>query len=104
MDEIFYDPHHPYTQGLLNSINNSAKESDEPLIPIPGTPPDLLKLPAGCAFMSRCPYTMNICEVQAPPEKRYSDTHCSRCWLECREERYIRYDELPEERSDREVV
>ena len=95
VDEIFYDPHHPYTKGLLNSINNSAKESDEPLVPIPGTPPDLLKLPAGCAFMSRCPYTMNICEVQLPPEKRYSETHCSRCWMECRDESYIRFDELP---------
>ena len=57
VDEIFYEPHHPYTKGLLNSINNSAKDNDEPLVPIPGTPPDLLKLPKGCAFMSRCPYT-----------------------------------------------
>ena len=64
VDEIFYEPHHPYTKGLLNSINNSAKDNDEPLVPIPGTPPDLLKLPKGCAFMSRCPYTMKICEVQ----------------------------------------
>ena len=53
VDEIFYEPHHPYTKGLLNSINNSAKDNDEPLVPIPGTPPDLLKLPKGCAFMSR---------------------------------------------------
>ena len=52
VDEIFYEPHHPYTKGLLNSINNSAKDNDEPLVPIPGTPPDLLKLPKGCAFMS----------------------------------------------------
>ena len=52
VDEIFYEPHHPYTKGLLNSINNSAKDNDEPLVPIPGTPPDLLKLPRGCAFMS----------------------------------------------------
>lgn len=40
VDEIFYEPHHPYTKGLLNSINNSAKDNDEPLVPIPGTPPD----------------------------------------------------------------
>ncbi len=86
VDEIFYEPHHPYTKGLLNSINNSAKDNDEPLVPIPGTPPDLLKLPKGCAFMSRCPYTMKICEVQASPVTTYSETHCRRCWLECMDE------------------
>ena len=90
MDEIFYEPHHPYTKGLLNSINNSAKDNDEPLIPIPGTPPDLLKLPKGCAFMSRCPYTMKICEVQQSPVTTYSGTHCCRCWLECMDEKYIK--------------
>lgn len=89
VDEIFYEPHHPYTKGLLNSINNSAKDNDEPLVPIPGTPPDLLKLPRGCAFMSRCPYTMKICEVQASPVTTYSETHCCRCWLECMDETKI---------------
>lgn len=89
VDEIFYEPHHPYTKGLLNSINNSAKNNDEPLVPIPGTPPDLLKLPKGCAFMSRCPYTMKICEVQASPVTTYSETHCCRCWLECMDETKI---------------
>ena len=89
VDEIFYEPHHPYTKGLLNSINNSAKDNDEPLAPIPGTPPDLLKLPKGCAFMSRCPYTMKICEVQASPVTTYSETHCCRCWLECMDETKI---------------
>lgn len=89
VDEIFYEPHHPYTKGLLNSINNSAKDNDEPLAPIPGTPPDILKLPKGCAFMSRCPYTMKICEVQASPVTTYSETHCCRCWLECMDETKI---------------
>ena len=90
VDEIFYEPHHPYTKGFLNSINNSAKDNDdEPLVPIPGTPPDLLKLPRGCAFMSRCPYTMKICEVQASPVTTYSETHCCRCWLECMDETKI---------------
>ena len=89
VDEIFYEPHHPYTKGLLNSINNSAKDNDEPLVPIPGTPPDLLKLPKGCAFMSRGPYTMKICEVQASPVTTYSETHCCRCWLECMDETKI---------------
>lgn len=89
VDEIFYEPHHPYTKGLLNSINNSVKDNDEPLVPIPGTPPDLLKLPKGCAFMSRCPYTMKICEVQASPVTTYSETHCCRCWLECMDETKI---------------
>ncbi|MDD7739873.1 MAG: ABC transporter ATP-binding protein [Fusicatenibacter sp.] len=99
-DEIFYNPKHPYTMGLLNSINNSSKEDDEPLVPIPGTPPDLLKLPKGCAFMSRCPYTMKICEVQMPPMSRYSETHCCHCWLECKDEKYITVDKESGEAAD----
>lgn len=88
-EEIFYEAKHPYTKGLLNSINNSEKEDDEPLVPIPGTPPDLTNLPAGCAFMARCPYAMRICAAQEAPVTTYNETHFCRCWLENMDESLI---------------
>jgi oligopeptide transport system ATP-binding protein len=82
-DEIFYNPRHPYTVGLLASV--SSADSDEELIPIPGTPPDLLHLPRGCAFMSRCPNAMRICREFRPPRSAFSETHYCSCWLHSRE-------------------
>ena len=78
--EIFYDPRHPYTWGLLNSIPK-ADGSDEKLIPIKGTPPDMLKPPAGCPFSPRCRYCMPVCRSYAPPMTRLSDTHSVACHL-----------------------
>ncbi len=91
-DEIFYQPHHPYTLGLLGSIHNSEKDEDEPLVPIPGTPPDLTKLPPGCAFTARCPKAMNICKLQHPPQSVISPGHRVSCWLHRMDEALI---ELP---------
>jgi oligopeptide transport system ATP-binding protein len=82
-DEIYYSPRHPYTVGLLTSV--SSGESGEALIPIAGTPPDLLNLPAGCAFMNRCPQAMRICKDFPPPRTGFSDTHYCSCWLHSRE-------------------
>lgn len=90
VDEIFYHARHPYTKGLLNSINNSEKEDDEPLVPIPGTPPDLTSLTNGCAFMNRCPHAMKVCAVQEGPVTTYNDTHFCRCWLENMDESLIK--------------
>ncbi|GHV94821.1 ABC transporter ATP-binding protein [Spirochaetia bacterium] len=81
-DEIYYSPRHPYTVGLLTSV--SSGESGEALIPIAGTPPDLLRLPKGCAFMSRCPNAMRICKEFRPPRSEFSETHQCRCWLHSR--------------------
>ena len=78
--EIFYDPNHPYTQGLLACINNPEQE-DRELHPIPGSPPDLLKPPAGCPFVDRCSKAMKICKLQMPEVTRFSPTHESACWL-----------------------
>lgn len=94
VNEIFYSPKHPYTKGLLNSINNSEKDDDEPLVPIPGTPPDLTNLPSGCAFMARCPYAMNVCKLQESPVTHYNDTHFCRCWLENMDESHINIKEI----------
>ena len=78
--EIFYQPNHPYTQGLLACINNPEAEDAE-LRPIPGTPPDLLKPPAGCPFVDRCDRAMKVCKLRMPEYTVLSDTHKSACWL-----------------------
>ena len=78
--EIFYEPNHPYTEGLLNCVNN-PEEDDKELTPIPGSPPDLLKPPAGCPFVDRCDRAMRVCKARMPQAAEFSDTHMSACWL-----------------------
>lgn len=78
--EIFYEPKHPYTWGLLHSIPQKSGSSKK-LQPIPGSPPDLIAPPPGCPFAARCPYAMNICAAAMPPEHVLSDTHKARCYL-----------------------
>lgn len=80
--EIFYESRHPYTMGLLNSINNPDASTKEPLKPIPGSPPDLLAPPAGCPFVDRCEKAMRICKKQMPEATQISPTHTTSCWLE----------------------
>ena len=81
-EEILYKPQHPYTLGLMRSIPKmSDKENKERLIPIDGTPPDLLKPPAGCPFAPRCDHAMKICMTQMPEYTKSSDTHRAACWL-----------------------
>ena len=78
IDDIFYRTGHPYTAGLLESI---PKENGEKLVPIYGTPPDLLNPPKGCPFAARCKYAMKVC-TQAMPPRFYDGTdHYSCCWL-----------------------
>ncbi len=79
--EIFYNPRHEYTRGLLKSIPNIDSETKEPLVPITGTPVDMLNLPEGCAFSPRCEKAMKICLRQHPPEAFMNDEHASACWL-----------------------
>lgn len=79
--EIFYEPKHPYTMGLLKCVHNPEKKQEK-LMPIAGSPPDLLKPPAGCPFVDRCPQAMKICKVQMPEATTYSETHQCACWLE----------------------
>lgn len=78
-DEIFYNPRHEYTKGLIRSIPRIS-EKHERLIPIPGSPVDLLNLPKGCAFASRCDRAMKICLEQPPEEVRVNDSHIAACW------------------------
>lgn len=79
--EIFYEPKHPYTWGLLNSIPNLETERKQELIPIVGTPPDLYAPPLGCPFAPRCPYCMRVCENHMPDTDTLSITHKVNCWL-----------------------
>ncbi|PZD96434.1 peptide ABC transporter ATP-binding protein [Paenibacillus sambharensis] len=79
--EIFTNPKHPYTQGLLESIPRLDDDKSQPLVPIPGTPPDLIKPPTGCAFAARCKYTMDICTRVDPGLFECSSTQSARCWL-----------------------
>lgn len=80
-EEIFYNSKHPYTWGLLNSIPKCEGGKKEKLIPIPGSPPDLLHPPKGCPFTSRCAYGMKICQDHRPGLKKFSETHSSACWM-----------------------
>ena len=85
-DEIFYEPHHEYTKGLINSIPKLNAEKIERLVPIEGQPVDLLNPPAGCPFAPRCANCMKICLHEMPPKTELSDTHYSYCWLLQKEE------------------
>ena len=80
-DDIFYDPQHEYTKGLLRSVPNINDRESKRLIAIEGTPVDLLNPPAGCPFAPRCPSCMKICLREMPPSHSYSDIHSSSCWL-----------------------
>ncbi|MDR1979698.1 MAG: ABC transporter ATP-binding protein [Synergistaceae bacterium] len=79
--EIFYDTRHPYTTGLLRSIPDSDPIVKTRLLPIPGSPPDMLRPPRGCPFAPRCERAMKVCLQYAPESARISDTHAASCWL-----------------------
>ena len=84
-DEIFYNPKHPYTEGLLRSIGTHSEGGRQSLVPIPGTPPDLLKINSGCAFMPRCSEAMQICKDYRPACTDFSDSQFCYCWKYCKE-------------------
>ena len=82
-DEIFYNPRHEYTKGLLRSIPN-VNNMKEKLIPIAGTPINVLNLPTGCAFCARCDEAMKICLEQQPEELTINENHKAACWMNVR--------------------
>ncbi len=79
--KIFHDPHHQYTQGLLNSIPSLASTKAKRLIPIKGVVPDPFEIPDGCGFEPRCPKAMEICKTKVPPLKEVAAGHEAACWL-----------------------
>jgi oligopeptide/dipeptide ABC transporter ATP-binding protein len=87
IDDLFYDPQHPYTRGLLNSIPRIDRAGGSRLHTISGAPPDLIDIPRGCPFQPRCEKAMDICSKQSPPEF-IIDGDASRtaaCWLHAKE-------------------
>ncbi|MGC2873393.1 ABC transporter ATP-binding protein [Ihubacter sp. mB4P-1] len=81
VNDIFYHPAHPYTHGLLRSMPRVDAMEYERLIPIEGTPVDMLNPPEGCGFSSRCEHCMKICLRAAPPTIEVGDGHKASCWL-----------------------
>ena len=81
IDDIFENPRHPYTLGLLESIPRLGQDKKKRLTPIPGSPPDMTNPPKGCPFAPRCPYARNICASECPEFTEVGDGHRSRCWL-----------------------
>jgi peptide/nickel transport system ATP-binding protein/oligopeptide transport system ATP-binding protein len=83
LDEIFYDPQHPYTWGLLGSLTRLDRPRPQRLPQISGAPPSLISLPTGCAFRTRCPHEFAECPQLPPLEAKLPDapSHRDRCWL-----------------------
>ena len=84
-DEIFYNPRHEYTKGLMRSIP-TVNNDDEKLEPISGTPIDLLNMPAGCPFAPRCDAAMKICMRERCPRLEINDDHAAACWVNVKNE------------------
>ena len=80
-DEIFYEPKHPYTKGLLSCISNPEELERKELHPIPGSPPDLLNIENNCPFADRCEHAMKVCKMAMPQAEKFSETHFCSCWL-----------------------
>ncbi len=78
---LYKTPQHPYTLGLMQSVPKPKTGKKDRLLPIPGSPPDLLNPPKGCPFSPRCKYAMDICLEQAAPAYRISSTQEACCWL-----------------------
>lgn len=85
-DEIFYDPRHMYTKGLIKSIPRLDVDEHHRLVPIEGTPVDMLNPPAGCPFAPRCSACMKICLRENPPRSEFSDVHYTHCWIHQKEQ------------------
>jgi oligopeptide/dipeptide ABC transporter ATP-binding protein len=78
--ELYANPRHPYTLGLLRSVPRLDEPRRARLDPIQGQPPDLTRLPAGCAFSPRCAYRVERCSEAAPPLGKLTPAHLSACW------------------------
>jgi oligopeptide/dipeptide ABC transporter ATP-binding protein len=92
LDEIFYDPQHPYTWGLLGSLTRLDQPHAGRLPQISGAPPSLLDPPPGCRFAPRCPHVFDKCNEMPPLEARSGGTHFDRCWLDLQQKEAARWD------------
>jgi oligopeptide/dipeptide ABC transporter ATP-binding protein len=90
VDEVYYNPHHPYTWGLLGSLPRLDETQKQRLTPIEGQPPNLLLLPAGCPFSGRCPYELPVCAGEFPTLEMVGPGHGVHCWIPIAERHNIR--------------
>ncbi|HEY2480445.1 MAG TPA: ABC transporter ATP-binding protein, partial [Solirubrobacterales bacterium] len=92
LDDVFYDPQHPYTWGLLGSLTRLDQPRPHRLPQISGAPPSLLHLPSGCAFRPRCPHEFPKCTEVPGLEARLPENpnHLDRCWLQPEQKRKLR--------------
>jgi oligopeptide/dipeptide ABC transporter ATP-binding protein len=95
LDEIFYDPQHPYTWGLLGSLMRLDQSRETRLPQIPGQPPSLLAPPPGCRFAPRCPHVFDKCDELPALEARAGNNHLDRCWLDPQEKKSLRAQVIP---------
>jgi oligopeptide transport system ATP-binding protein len=79
LEDVFYNPLHPYTWGLMDSLPRHDMTEKGTLCPIDGQPPSLVYVPSGCAFHPRCPYAQGICRSQVPESRRMADGHVAAC-------------------------
>ena len=78
--DIFENPKHPYTRGLIKSVPRLDRQNTERLFSIPGQPPNVIDLPACCPFFPRCSETVDICKTSYPTEKDFGNGHWAACW------------------------
>jgi len=78
--QIYHDPHHPYTLGLLASVPRMDQPRGNRLVPIDGQPPDLTRLDQGCAFRPRCRFAIDRCAEEIPLLENVGDAHVAACW------------------------
>jgi oligopeptide/dipeptide ABC transporter ATP-binding protein len=91
LDQIFYDPQHPYTWGLLGSVTRLDRPRTRRLAQIKGQPPSLVSPPEGCHFRPRCPHAFSRCTEVPPLEARVGEgAHADRCWLSADQKRTLR--------------
>jgi oligopeptide/dipeptide ABC transporter ATP-binding protein len=90
LDQIFYDPQHPYTWGLLGSLARPDRPRTMRLSQIKGQPPSLLAPPPGCHFRPRCPHAFDRCTAMPPLEARVGGDHTDRCWLSVEQKKALR--------------
>ena len=98
-DDVFADPKHPYTKGLINSVPRLDIESSTRLTSIPGQPPNVINLPDCCPFFPRCEYTKDICRNKYPGATELGNGRVVNCWLYAEEKKMIDKDTLLEVRN-----
>jgi len=81
VDQIYSNPRHPYTRGLLRSVPRLDMNANQDLVPIEGTPPNLLYPPKACSFCPRCTHAMKICQIKRPVLEMVENNHSAACWL-----------------------